>query len=126
MWCWQWSQQFLHVLIRNCSDFESGLAAYFVSVLTAEGWPLVLDAKVDIVEYAAFPVQLEQLQAVKVKLRAVNHAGREAVAFSQTVTVDSTPPVFQWVCDGFGVAGRSVHSGAVVVPIAVEEGSPQC
>ena len=99
----------LYVALSGWSDAESGLYAFYASASTTSGMPLIVDAYIQQVASATLPVSgLSHLDQVQVTWRAINHAGLDASARSNVVTIDATPPVIaasHEVADALRVGG---------------------
>eukprot|EP00964_Phaeocystis_antarctica_P003701 scaffold1989_cov75-Phaeocystis_antarctica.AAC.3 len=89
--------------LRDFADVESGMFAFQISLIGADGWPISLEQQVQHSSLVQFPVSLRHRQSFRVKIRAQNYAGLEVTVISATqVVTDATPPVLSHVSD-FGL-----------------------
>ena len=99
----QWRTDFVYMTLRDFVDEESGMFAFQISLIGADGWPISLEQQVQHSSLVQFPVSLRHLQSFRVKIRAQNYAGLERTVISGTqVVTDATPPVVTHVSD-FGL-----------------------
>ena len=90
-------------LNQDFADEESGMFAFQISLIGADGWPISLEQQVQHSSLFQFPVLLRHRQSFRVKIRAQNYAGLEVTVISATqVVTDATPPVLSHVSD-FGL-----------------------
>ena len=94
---------FVYMTLRDFDDEESGMFAFQISLIGADGWPISLEQQVQHSSLVQFPVSLRHRQSFRVKIRAQNYAGLEVTVTSATqVVTDATPPVLSHVSD-FGL-----------------------
>ena len=92
----------VYMTLRDFNDPESGMYAFKISLIGADGAPISSETTVSHSSLVQLPVSLRHNQSFKVKVRAQNYAGLEVLATSTQVVVDTTPPVFSYVSD-FGL-----------------------
>ena len=104
----QASTDLVYITLRGFEDDESGIYAFFVSLVRArDGCPLTLEQRFQHSSLIQFMVELRHGDSFQVRVRALNYANLVSDATSTTMTVDATPPVVGFVAD-FGIADEEV------------------
>ena len=82
----------VYMTLRDFNDPESGMYDFKISLIGPDGAPISSETTVSHSSLVHLPVSLRHNQSFKVKVRAQNYAGLEAIATSTQVLVDTTPP----------------------------------
>ena len=72
---YQFSTEWVYITLRDFYDFESGIYAYYVTLIRPDGCPITLEQRFAHSLLIQFRVPLTHMQSLRVRVRTLNFAG---------------------------------------------------